>query len=158
MPVVATPTTPIVLTIDQVRRFMRDRPDTNILLDTVEFSQEDINQGVELIISRYNSLTPVSGITVAAWPEAQKYVLLVGITAYLLKSMAIQQLRNQATYQDGDIAPIGIDDKSQAYLGLAQTFDAEWLNLATRIKAQRNLESAYGSLHSGYNSNAYRYR
>jgi hypothetical protein len=76
--------------------------------------------------------------------------LLLGTTAYLIKSNAIAQLRNQATYQDGDIAPIGIDDKYPLYNQLFQTLDAEWTELVTRIKTQNNLESAYGSLSSGY--------
>lgn len=150
MPVVATPATPIIVTVDQVRRFMRDYPDKNILLDDVEFSQDDVNQGVEMVTSKYNILTPQTSITSQGWPAALQYLLLLGVAAYLIKSCSFLQLRNQATYQDGDIAPIGIDDKYPLYVQFAQILDAEWMQLAKDVKTQNNLESAYGCLSSGY--------
>lgn len=150
MPIVGTPSTPVILTVDQVRRFMRDKPDNNILLDAVEFTQEDINQGIEMVTSRYNAITPQSTLLQQSWPAHLQYVLLLGVVAYLIKSCAFLQLRNQATYQDGDIAPIGVDDKYPLYLQFAQTLDAEWMQLVQQIKIQNNLESVYGSLSSGY--------
>lgn len=150
MPVVATPTTPIIITTDQVRRFMRDFPDKNILLDDVEFNQDDVNQGVEMVTSKYNAVTPQTFLTPAAWAPHLQYVLLLGVAAYLIKSGAFLQLRNQATYQDGDIAPIGIDDKYPLYLQFAQFLQGEWDEMVRAIKTQNNLESAYGSLSSGY--------
>lgn len=150
MPVVATPSTPVILTVDQVRRFMRDFPDKNILLDAVEFDLDDINQGIEMVTSKYNAITPQTRLLPQSWPSHLQYILLLGVTAYLINSCAILQLRNQATYQDGDVAPIGIDDKYPQYISLYQSLNAEWMELVTRIKIQNNLESAYGSLSSGY--------
>lgn len=150
MPIVATPSTPVILTVDQVRRFMRDRPDNNILLDAVEFTQDDINQGIEMVTSRYNAFTPQTNLMAQSWPTHLQYVLLLGVSAYLIKSCAFLQLRNQATYQDGDVAPIGIDDKYPLYIQFAQVLDAEWSQLVQQIKIQNNLESAYGNLSSGY--------
>jgi hypothetical protein len=75
---------------------------------------------------------------------------MLGVAAYLMKSAAFLQLRNQATYQDGDIAPIGIDDKYALYLQMSQALKAEWDELVRQIKTQNNLESAYGWLSSGY--------
>lgn len=150
MPVVATPTTPVIVTVDQVRRFMRDYPDKNILLEDVQFTQDDVNQGVEMVTSRYNALTPQTRLSPSTWPDHLQYLLLLGVTAYLVKSESLLQIRNQATYQDGDIAPIGIDDKYPQYSQLFQLLDQEWHQLARRIKTQNNMESAYGSLSSGY--------
>ena len=150
MPIVATPATPVILTVDQVRRFMRDYPDKNILLDAVEFELLDVNQGIDMVTSRFNMLTPISSISAQAWPAAGQYLLLLGVAAYLIKSCAMLQLRNQATYQDGDVAPIGIDDKYPLYAQLFQILDQEWMQLAKGYKTQQNLECAYGSLSSGY--------
>jgi hypothetical protein len=72
------------------------------------------------------------------------------VASYLIKSSAFLQIRNQATYQDGDVAPIGIDDKYPLYIQFAQVLDAEWSQLVQQIKIQNNLESAYGNLSSGY--------
>lgn len=150
MPIVATPASPVILTVDQVRRFMRDYPNKNILLDDVEFSQADVNQGIRMVTSVYNVMTPISQITPESWPQGSEYLLLLGTAAYLMKSAAFLQVRNQATYQDGDIAPIGIDDKFPLYMNFAQMLQQEWDALAKSYKTQLNLESAYGSLSSGY--------
>jgi len=150
MPVVATPTTPIIVSTDQIRRFMRDYPNNNILLDDVEFTQDDINQGVEMVTSKYNAVTPQTMLLSSSWPAHLQYVLLLGVAAYLIKSNAFLQLRNQATYQDGDIAPIGIDDKYTLYLQFASTLQAEWDGLVREIKTQNNLEAVYGGFSSGY--------
>lgn len=156
MPVIGTPSTPVILTVDQVRRFMRDRPDYNILLDAVDYSQDEVNQGIEMVTSRYNAITPQSNLIPQSWPSHLQYVLLLGVASYLIKSGAFLQLRNQATYQDGDIAPIGIDDKYPLYIQFAQLLDAEWSQLVQQIKIQNNLESVYGSVSSGY-TNVSRY-
>lgn len=150
MPVVATPATPIIVTVDEVRRFMRDYPDKNILLDDVEFSLEDINQAIDHVTSAYNAVTPISSISPEGWPANLRYVLLLGVAWYLIKSCAFLQLRNQATVQDGDIAPIGIDDKFPLYMQWHRELKNEWDLLVRQIKTQLNLESGYGSLSSGY--------
>ena len=150
MPIVATPTTPLRLTEDQIRRFMRDYPDKNILLDDVEFSVEDINAGLDMVVGKYNATTPVSSFTVNNLPVHFDYVLLLGVTAYLIRSCAILQLRNQATVQDGDIAPIGIDDKYPLYLQLSETLWGEWDRMVRGIKDQTNMQAAYGCVSSGF--------
>lgn len=150
MPVVATPSTPVIVTVDQIRRFMQDDPKKNILLDLVEFDLDDINQGIEQVVSKFNAFTPQTRLTPQSFPAHLQYILLLGVTAYLINSCAILQLRNQATYQDGDVAPIGIDDKYPLYIALYQVLNNEWTQLVQRIKTQNNLESAYGSLSSGY--------
>lgn len=150
MPIVATPATPVVIAVDEVRRFMRDYPDKNILLDDVEFSLEDINQGLDFVVGAYNAVTPISSLSVEGWPSNLRYLLLLGVSWYLIKSCAFLQLRNQATVQDGDIAPIGIDDKFPLYMQMHRELKTEWDFLVRQVKTQLNLESGYGCLSSGY--------
>jgi hypothetical protein len=150
MPIVATPSTPVVLLEDEVRRFMRDYPDRNILLEDVEFSQEDVNQALRMVTSAYNSTTPITSITPDSWPYGQEYLMLLGVAWYLIMSGTFLQLRNQATYQDGDIAPIGIDDKFPLYMALWQSLKQTWDEMVKTTKTQLNLESSYGTLSSGY--------
>lgn len=148
MPVVGTPTTPIVLSKDQVRMFLRDRADKNILLDEVQFSDNELNLALEMATEAFNAVTPQSSLTPSNFPN--KYVLLVGSVRFLLRSESFLQARNQATYQDGDIAPIGVDDKAALYSQLANELKAEWDELVRGIKTQNNMESAYNSVGSGY--------
>lgn len=148
MPVVGTPTTPVIISKDQVRMFLRDRADKNILLADVQFSDAELNLAMEMACEAFNAVTPQSSLTPSNFPN--KYVLMVGTVRWLLMSESFLQIRNQATYQDGDIAPIGVDDKAVAYSQLARELKAEWDELVRGIKTQNNMEAAYNSVGSGY--------
>lgn len=150
MPVVATPATPTVVSKDQVRMFMRDRADNNILLDQVQFDDKELNLALEMAVSAYNSVTPQTSLTPQSFPPHLQYVLLVGTVRFLLMSESFLQARNQATVQDGDVSPIGIDDKAALYSQLAKSLKDEWDELVRGIKTQNNMESAYNSIGSGY--------
>lgn len=150
MPVVGTPTTPFVVSKDQVRMFLRDRADRNILLDDVQFTDDELNLAMEMACSAYNAVTPQSYETPATFPTHLRYLLLIGTARFLLMSESFLQVRNQATYQDGDIAPIGVDDKAALYSQLAQGLKAEWDELTRQVKTQNNMEGCYGDLGSGY--------
>ena len=65
-------------------------------------------------------------------------------------SESFLQARNQATVQDGDIAPIGISDKAALYSQLSKQLKDEWDELTRGVKTQNNMESAYTTLGSGY--------
>ena len=119
MPVIGYPVEEETLTRDQVRRFMRDTPgpvqDTgvlNILLDGVEFSDKDIDAALLFTIDFYNAMTPRTAFDLAYLP---RIVILYGAVAHLMNSEGLRQLRNQATVQDGNVQPIGIDDKQALY-------------------------------------------
>lgn len=150
MPVVGTPTTPTIISKDQVRMFMRDRADRNILLDDVQFNDDELNLALEMAASAFNAVTPQSSLTPQSWPLNLQYVLLIGTTRFLLMSESFLQVRNQATVQDGDISPIGIDDKTALYSQLAQSLKSEWDELVRGIKTQLNMEGSYNTLGSGY--------
>jgi len=150
MPVVASPATPNIVTKDQVRMFMRDRADKNILLDTVQFTDDELNLAMDMAVSGFNAVTPQTNFTPQTFPPHLKYLLLIGTTRFLLMSESFLQARNQATVQDGDIAPIGIDDKAQLYAQLSASLKAEWDELTRGVKTQNNMESAYNTLGSGY--------
>lgn len=150
MPVVATPTTPNIVTRDQVRLFMRDYANNNILLDEVEFSNKDLNLAIEMAVSAFNTVTPQTNFTPTSFPQQLTYLLLIGTARFLLMSESFLQVRNQATVQDGDIAPIGIFDKAELYSQLSQKLKAEWDELTRGVKTQNNMEGAYNTLGSGY--------
>jgi hypothetical protein len=100
-----------------------------------------------MALSEYNSMTPISGVTNGNLPVS---LLLLGICSWLMMSESFLQIRNQATVQDGDIAPIGIDDKNQIYFQLSQAIKADWKSTAKMYKTQLNMEACYGQLSSGY--------
>lgn len=154
MPVTATPTTTQVITQDDLRGFLRDVagqiPNTgsyNILFDLPQFSDSELQRAVKFTAARFNVMTPPS---LDAVDNINSWLMLLGCAEFLAMSEAFRQTRNQVTYQDGDIQPIGLDDKQQAYMALAQMCKAEFEEKAKNFKISRNMESCYGSIGSGY--------
>lgn len=150
MPVTGTPVTPIIVTVDQVRMFMQDKAENNILLDDVQFTQDQVNFAIEMAVEAYNAITPISYETPSTFPN--KYLLMLGVTKFLMMSEVFKQIRNQATVQDGDVVNIGIDDKQAAYAQFYNLIHAEWNEISRSIRTQRNMESAVDELGSGYRS------
>ena len=152
MPVVGTPTTPVIVSVDQLRMFLRDYANGlgNILLDDVQFTSKEINFAAEMATSAFNAVTPQSYLTAATWPPNLQYVLLIGTARFLMMSESFAQIRAQATYQDGDVVNIGVSDKMSQYSQLAQLLKAEWDELVRGIKTQNNMEGCYTDLGSGY--------
>ena len=88
-------------------------------------------------VSHANIIGRPTSYTVSNFPNS--YVLNLGAVAYLQKSEAIRQLRNQASYQDGNIQGVGIDDKSAGYMQLAQVMQQEFTQHVQNIKITSNL-------------------
>lgn len=155
MPVIGTPTTPLIITEDKIRMFLRDYAlgqlpggQGNIILDSVQFTPEELTNATNFAVSAFNALTPIGSYTAENFPN--DYLLLIGTARFLLMSESFHQLRNQAEVQDGDIAPSGIYSKAQAYIALSRELQNEWNYLSRQIKNQQNMEAGYGSVGSGY--------
>jgi len=136
------------LTSGDVREFLRDYGEYNILLDSVEFTEDEIEKAMSFAVDRYNLLTPMTNLTEDTFPN--RWLLLIGTCSHLMQSAAFLQLRNQATYNDGDVERIGIDDKFALYQQLAGALATDWNRYAQKVKQQVNMEGGYGSLSSGY--------
>jgi hypothetical protein len=120
---------------------------SNILLDTVQFSDAELDMATQMALNEFAVMTPISGATNGNIPVS---ILILGVASWLMLSESFLQIRNQATVQDGDITPIGIDDKNQIYFQLAQSIKADWKSTAKMYKTQLNMEACYGQLSSGY--------
>lgn len=138
---------------NMVRLFLRDRAEFNLLLDDVQFSTQDIENAVRLTLSELNVMPPVTSFTIDDTPE---YLLVLGTARYLAYSEAFLQVRNQVSFQSDDNEAVGIDDKYALYMQLQNDLRAEWKEAARRFKDNKNAESGYGSMSSGY-ANVTRY-
>lgn len=150
MPVVATPTfnaSAPVISRDDIRLFLRDFSNNNILLDDVQFTDKELDSAMSFAVDEYNIINPIGSDTAASIPKS---LLMLGTCAWLMMSESFLQVRNQATYQDGDVSPIGLDDKTQLYQTLARNLREDWKTRAQLVKTQKNMESGYGQLSSGY--------
>ncbi len=159
---VTLPGTAAPLTTEDIRMFLRDTPDYNPLLDDVEFSDPDIVRGIRFAVAKYNAIAPGSRIVAGNMNE---WLLLCGVCCVLFRSEGARQLRNQVLAQDGNIAPVGIDEKQALYAAWADRMCAEFDQLAAKLKQQANMEGnlngpmgaggsldsgAYGGVSSGY--------
>ncbi len=142
-------TNAVPLTTDDVREFLRDQPKYNILIEGVEFSNEDIARAIRWTVSKWNAITPQSNDPVTG-ETLNEYVLLFGVASILLRSEGVRQLRNGVNYQDGNMPQVGIDEKQNLYAGWADSMKAEFDFHARQIKTQNNMEACYGGLSSGY--------
>lgn len=138
------------VTPGDVTRFLRDYPSYNVLLDDVQFDDDDIAAAIRFAISEFNAITPVSSYDLDK-PDKfpNEWLLLLGTAAHLMSSEAFLQIRNQVTYEDGNVA-VGVDDKWQAYTNLRNTLKQEWKSTAQKFKQQKNMEGCYDGLSSGY--------
>ena len=146
---VQVPTNALPLTTDDIRAFLRDQPKYNILIDGVEFSNEDITRAIRWTVAKWNAITPQS-TEPPTGETLNEYVLLCGVAAILLRSEGVRQVRNQVTYQDGNMPQVSIDEKQDIYGAWAERMQQEFDFHARNIKTQNNMESAYGGLSSGY--------
>jgi hypothetical protein len=133
-----------------IRSFLRDTPDFNILHDDVVFSNDDINNAIYLTMHKWNAITPISNINNPA--RVPPYVMLCGVCGFLLKSEGIRQMQNQMQVQDGNIAPAGLDEKESLYFRWATHFQQEFLQYASNIKIQENLQSILDPKIAGFGS------
>lgn len=159
MPITATPATPRMLTIARIRMAMRDvagaipnTGDANVLLDGVQFSDEEIENALNFTVEWYNSITPLIGN--ARRDNINNYVLYLGATSFLCQAEQLKQARNEMQLQDGDVANIGKDAKQSYYGQMAQVAAQRFEQKVKEIKIQINMESAWGAVSSGYRSTA----
>ena len=101
MAVVATPVSQASSQVDSLRLFIRDYFDKNPLHDDVEFTDSELEVALEQAVLHANIIGRPTSYTLSAFPN--KYVLNIGAVAHLQKSEGIRQLRNQASFQDGNI-------------------------------------------------------
>jgi hypothetical protein len=77
----------------------------NFLLDSVEYSDEDIHSAMQLTVDKYNSTLPMVDIyTVEDFPY--RYEMMIGSSATLMRSKAINYSRNRLDFQTKDGATI----------------------------------------------------
>lgn len=145
---VTLPQNQLPLTTDDIRWFLRDTPEHNIILPGgIEFTDDDIQRAIRFTTSKYNAMTPMTQVPSSSLNE---YMLLCGVCAMLLRSEGIRQNRNELRSQDGNISPVNLDEKQAQYSAWADRMQQEFEVHARNIKTQINMESVYGHISSGY--------
>lgn len=139
-----------LVTPQDVRFFLMDRTASeNFLLDSVEFSDEDVNSAITLAVDKYNSTLPmVDYYTPENFPY--RYELMLGASASLLRAKGFNYLRNNLDFSTKDGTTVNDRSKGGDYLKLADAMMQEFDNRVTQIKKTKNAEQAYGSVGGVY--------
>lgn len=131
------------LTPTDVRTFLMDTPDKNFLLDDQEFSDAYISLCMDLAVSSYNSMTPVSSFVTSSFPY--RALMLYGTVWHMFQGRTALAARNQLTYSDGGIQ-IPIEERFELYSNLAASFGAQFQAMAQRQKTQDNIDNGWSSV------------
>lgn len=136
-----------ILTEEDIRRYMRDKSPKNILLDDLDYSQDEIEKGMLMVIDKFNITPVLTSYDCTSFPS--RYLLLIGTAAHLMEHNAFEQLRNQLNYNDGNIH-VGIHDKHTLYVNYSRVLWAEFDKRTRDVKNSINLNGAWGDMSSPY--------
>ena len=126
-----------LVSIEDVRTFLRDFPEYHILIDNYLFKDTEIMAAARNVVGRFNMLPPPVGTYVVGnFPDPG--LLLIGIAWWLFDSEANRQLMEQLTYEDGGIHH-GVTDKTQLYRAAADRYKADFYTFAQELKTQMNI-------------------
>ena len=129
-----------LLTADQVREYISDYPEANLLLDREEFSNTFIELCMDLGISEFNSISPRSAFAPGNFPS--KSLLMLGTLWQMFLGRSALMARNNLSYSDGGLQ-IPIEEKYELYKNLADTYRAQFMETAMRLKISQNMEAGW---------------
>ncbi len=138
----------MALTVDNIRTYIRDSTDLNILLEGEQQSSDAlISLAMSMAISDFNAITPKTNYSADSFPYDS--LLLYGSMHHLANMEAERQLRNQISYNAQGVNA-GIDDKMPQYNSLAQYYKQLFDAKAQPLKQQDNMAAAWGGSSSPY--------
>lgn len=134
-----------LLSVLEVREFVSDYAPNNYLIEGEEFSNTFISLCRDLAVDSFNEIPPIGHTTLATFPS--KSLLLYGTLWKMYEGKAALLARNTMSYSDGGIQ-LPIEERSELYRGLAQTYQSQFMEAAKSYKIHVNMESGWGSVSS----------
>lgn len=138
-----------IITPEEVRLFLQDRAELNTLTLSIRFTPEMIEQAMINTIDYFNLMNPPTGEMYSIETFPFRSLLLLGASAYLLRSGAINEAANSLSYA-ADGIQVNDKDKAQIFMSLAQTLQQDFKELGQQIKMNQNINQIYGVKHSEY--------
>lgn len=136
---------PGYITVDRVRRYIKDRtPDDNSIDCDLAFSDEEIMEAMGYAAERYNEMEPL-GVDMVfgnCLPKSNLFLNLIAEQIYISERQKLA--RNQMKWSTGgttvDLEKVRFDIYGQ----LAKECHAEWYAMAKSRKAEINRNESYG--------------
>jgi len=133
----------------EVRNYLRDHPELNRLIEGEETSDRQMRWYIAEVVDDWNLTPPPIGYQPIS--RIPRSLLIKGVVAEVLFSVAILNLRNSLRYTDGQVT---VDlDKHQALVAMSQMLKREYEMKRDKIKVSQNIANALSSadgLHSEY--------
>jgi hypothetical protein len=136
---------PQVLTAQEVREYTSDYADNNYLIEGEEMTDTFIELCMTFAADSFNSIPPMGNMGVQNFPS--KAVLLWGTLWHAYNGKALLLARNTMEYSDGGLQ-IPIEERTQLYQSLAANFQQQFMEAATKLKINLNMESGWGHVSS----------
>jgi hypothetical protein len=138
-----------ILSPEEIRLFLQDRTELNPLILGIRFTPEMIEQAMVNTVDYYNLMNPPTGVMYTLESFPFRSLLLLGASAYLLRSGSINEAANSLSYA-ADGVQVNDKDKAQIFSSLSQNLMQEFRELAQQIKLNHNIAQVYGVKHSEY--------
>lgn len=139
---------PVPLTVPDIRTALRDFPEYNLLegeQEIPQFTDDEIERAIRWAIRFFNGIPPTNiAVSREAIPEAFHYTILQATLAFLLRSAAMYQLRNQTN------APEGVFNKFREYYSIADAIEQRLITIIKDQKIAANKVGFFGDIGSGY--------
>ena len=134
----------IHIDIDEVKEFIQDKPDLNLLYDNIEQFSDDLYDAIlpmveDEIISQYPALNGV---------KIRKAIVIFLIIANLMDSEAFVQLRNQVSVADNNNNGTSLYGKQGGYLQLAQIYRQRANVMLSAMAKSAYYHGCWGSVNS----------
>jgi hypothetical protein len=136
------------LSVAEIRLSIRDTcPDLNFLIDTVEYTDEEIAWAMRRPIDYWNETPPNLGFhTPMDFPY--RYHWLDATIGELMRMAGVWFIRNDLDYSAAGLTVTDMKDGPE-YLKMAEQRSAEWKNFVKQKKLEMNIEGGFMSM-GGY--------
>lgn len=135
--------TPELLSVLEIREFVSDYAQNNLLLDKEEFSDTFISLCRDLAVSSYNEIPPLSIVTIQNFPS--KSTLLWGTLYHMYSGKSALLARNTLSYSDGGVS-VAVEERAALYFSLAQNALSQFESSAAKMKVYFNMNSGWGGV------------
>lgn len=142
--------------LDNIRRFLKDRPEMNRLLGTEETSPEELELMLDMSIDLFNIAAPssIGRYDVNNFPSL--YLLIMGAIVCVMRSAGVVYSRNRLNYSDQGVT-VTVNDKAPEYSNWIQGFLSDYFRITSDFKRKANLASIRGGIPSEYASVDFHY-
>lgn len=126
--------------VHMIRTYMRDRMELNRLIAGEETNDRLIAWAVLDVLDDWNTTPPfLAAIGLSNLPSIS--IVRDGVTARVLESAAMLQMRNHLSFNDGGIS-VTVSDKGPQYLAFAQYLWNRYEQKKGAFKSSQNIELA----------------